>query len=53
MPARIPKSGPLKGKRLIVDYGPKMPMLPKMHQLPSLNHGASSESWARPLKKRK
>jgi hypothetical protein len=52
MPPRTPTSGPLKGHKLIVDYGPKTPMIPKMHKLPSLDHGAPAESWAKPLRKK-
>jgi hypothetical protein len=56
MPLRIPKSGPLKGQKVYVDSWPmldkKTAMMPLMHKLPSLDHGAPAESWAKPLRKK-
>jgi hypothetical protein len=53
MPLKIPTSGPLKGHKLIVDYGPKLPMMTYHQQLKPLSHDAPAESWAKPLQKKR
>jgi len=53
MPLEIPKSGPLKGHKVYVDYMRKQPMMTYHQQLKPLSHDATAESWAKPLQKKR